>query len=263
MDTIGLPYFCRPFIYAGDFNCYSTTWGYHSANASGKDLEDWTSASGLNLLHVPKQPNSLHSRRWNTSTNPDLACVNLAGPLPHRTMLEPFPKSQHRPSLIQPMNPIEPLAAKPMLMWYFWKARWEQFINLTKLGADSLPDLSSNADTVYSAFCQLLHSSARMSIPHGCRWQYIPAWDSECDQRYNAFLMAESRVDLDFKADELTSCLDIKRQERWIESVEGIDFTHPSRKAWKTFKHLTGRCARPRQCLVTANGQYYCSSTSG
>jgi len=253
MDKFSLPCFSRPCMYAGDFNFRSTTWGYRSTDACGEALEDWASASGLNLLHDPKQPDSFHSCRWNTGTNPDLAFVNLAGPLPHRTILEPFPKSQHRPSLIPPINPIEPLTAKPVLRWNFRKARWEHFTNLTELGADSLPDPSSNADTAYSAFCQLLHSSARMSIFRGCRRQYIPTWDSECDQRYNAFLMAKSRVDCDFKAEELTSCLDRKRRERWIESVEGIDFTHSSRKAWKTFDRLTGRCARPKQCPVTAN----------
>jgi len=51
MDTTGLPYFSRPCMYVGDFNCHSTTWGYRSTNASGKALEDWASASGLNLLH--------------------------------------------------------------------------------------------------------------------------------------------------------------------------------------------------------------------
>jgi len=81
----------------------------------------------------------------------------------------------------------------------------------------------------------------------------VPNWDSECDQRYNAFLLAESRVDSDFKAEELTSCLDRKRPERWIESVEGIDFTHSSTKAWKTFNRLTGRRACPRKRPVTAN----------
>ena len=51
----------------------------------------------------------------------------------------------------------------------------------------------------------------------------------------------------------LTSCLDRKRRERWIESVEGIDFTHSSRKAWKTFNRRTGRYESPRQCPITAN----------
>jgi len=67
------------------------------------------------------------------------------------------------------------------------------------------------------------------------------------------FLLAESRVDSDFKAVEFTSCFDKKRPERWIESVEGIYFTHLIRKTWKTFNRLTGHSARLRQRPVTAN----------
>jgi len=78
-------------MYTGDFNCCSTTWGYRSTNASGEALEDWASASGFNLMHDPKQPDSFYSRRWNTGTNPDLAFVNHAGLIPHCTILEPFP----------------------------------------------------------------------------------------------------------------------------------------------------------------------------
>jgi len=107
-----------------------------------------------------------------------------------------------------------------------------------RVRADSLQDPSSNLDIAYSAFCQLLQCSARKSILRGCGQLYIPTWDSDCDQRYNAFLLAESRVDSDFKAEELTSCLDRKRRERWIESVEGLDFTHSNRKAWNTFNYF-------------------------
>jgi len=102
-----------------------------------------------------------------------------------------------------------------------------------------------------------------MSIPRGCRRQYIPTWHSECDQPYNAFLLAGGRVDSDFKAEELTSCLDRKRRERWIESIEETDFTHSSKKAWKTFNPLTGRCARPRQCPVPANATAYWPLANG
>ena len=48
--------------------------------------------------------------------------------------------------------------------------------------------------------------------------------------------------------------LDEKRQERWIETVESIDFTHSSRKAWRTVNRLTGRTAsKPDKCPVGAN----------
>ena len=186
MDTIALPYFSHPCIYAGDFNYHRTTWGYRSTSASGEAHADWASASRLNLLHDPKQPDSFHTRRWNTGTNRPWPCICKSGarPLPHRTILEPFPKSQHRPLAIQPINPIQPLTTKPVLRWNFRKACWEQFTNLIESVVDALPDASSNLDTAYYTFCPLLHSSTRKSIPRGC-CRDIPTWDNECNQRYN------------------------------------------------------------------------------
>ena len=67
-----------------------------------------------NLLHDPKQPDSFHSGRWNTTTNPDLAFVNLDGPAPSRIILDHFPKSQHRPSLIISESPISSIPSKPV-----------------------------------------------------------------------------------------------------------------------------------------------------
>lgn len=60
-DTI-LP-FDPPCIYAGDFNCHSTTWGYTSSNPDGLALEDWASVSSVQLLYDPKQADSFHSGR--------------------------------------------------------------------------------------------------------------------------------------------------------------------------------------------------------
>ena len=51
----------------------------------------------------------------------------------------------------------------------------------------------------------------------------------------------------------MTDHLNKKRKDRWEETVEGIDFTHSSRLAWKTFNRLTSRSPKPPQCLVTAN----------
>ena len=47
---------------------------------------------------------SFYPGRWNTGTNPALAFASV-GPnsrLPDRRLLEKFPSSQHRPSLIAP-----------------------------------------------------------------------------------------------------------------------------------------------------------------
>ena len=252
VDTI--PAFDAPCIYAGDFNCRSTTWGYTSTNPDGDALEDWASASGVQLLFDPKQPDSFHSGRWNTTSNPDLAFANLKGPSPHRTILDPFPRSQHRPSLITPDNPIKPIPTKPVKRWNFRKARWDQFTNLVDSGTDSLPPpTSSDPDLAYSDFCKLIIRAAKKAIPRGFRRRYIPNWDEECDIHYNEFLHAEPGDEAAAKASDLTDCLDKKRRERWEETVQGNDSTHSSRMAWKTFNRLTGRSSRPTQCPVSAN----------
>ena len=68
-----IPLFPHPGLYAGDFNCQHTDWGYHSITPDGERLSDWAPNSGLVLLHNPKDAPSFFSGRWNTGTNPDLA----------------------------------------------------------------------------------------------------------------------------------------------------------------------------------------------
>ena len=250
-----LPVFNGPCLYAGDFNCRSTTWGYSSTNPDGDALEDWASASGMRLLYDPKQPDSFHSGRWNTTSNPDLAFVNLDGPDPVRVILDHFPKSQHRPSLITAASPISCIPSKPVKRWNFRKADWTRFKDLVDQGVNSLPPASScDLNHSYSSLCDLLIRAAKATIPRGFRKRYIPLWDVECSDHYNDFLRAEpGGEEAAINASALTACLDRKRRECWDETVQGIDFTHSSRQAWKTFNRLTGRSSKPTQCPVSAN----------
>ena len=102
LDSI--PRYQYPCIYAGDFNCHSTTWGYSSTNTDGTTLEHWASNADVTLLYDPKQPRSIRSARWGTSANPDLGFANL-GTCASRRVLERFPKSQHRPRLSSRRRP--------------------------------------------------------------------------------------------------------------------------------------------------------------
>ena len=56
-----LPQYPKPCIYAGNFNCCSSTWGYTCTNSDGNILEDWASATDTTLLYDPKQPYSFCS----------------------------------------------------------------------------------------------------------------------------------------------------------------------------------------------------------
>ena len=99
-----IPVFPHPCLYAGDFNSPHTDWGYSSNSADGTCLAAWAISNNLALLYNPKDAASFVSGRWNTGTNPDLAFASgsLDSQLPDRRVLEKFPRSQHRPSLITP-----------------------------------------------------------------------------------------------------------------------------------------------------------------
>ena len=118
-----------------------------------------------------------------------------------------------------------------------------------------LPSSSTtNLDQAYSSVCNLLISAAKATIPRGFRKRYIPLWDDECSTHYQDFLHTQpGDEDVANKASVLTDCLDKKRRERWEETVQGIDFSHSSRRAWRTFNRLTGRSAKPTRCPVSAN----------
>jgi len=58
----------------------------------------------------------------------------------------------------------------------------------------------------------------------------------------------------DRAASSLLTRLQQKSQERWEETVNSIDFSHSSRKAWRTINKLTGRSGRSsRVCPISAN----------
>ena len=101
LQITDLPVFPHHVLYSGNFNCLHVNWGN---SADGECLVAWASFSGLVPLYDPKDMATFHSGHWNTGTNPDLAFVSV-GPdsrLPDRHILEKFPRSLHRPSLIVP-----------------------------------------------------------------------------------------------------------------------------------------------------------------
>ena len=63
-----------PAIYAGDFNCQHTDWGYKQTTKDGETLSDWASSAEAVLLSDPKVPraSSLHdgtripNRTWHS-----------------------------------------------------------------------------------------------------------------------------------------------------------------------------------------------------
>ena len=69
-----------------------------------------------------------------------------------------------------------------------------------------------------------------------------------------SFIRAPVGTASDRAASSLLSRIQKKKQERWEEAVNSIDFSHSSRKAWRTINKLTGRSGRfCPLCPVSAN----------
>ena len=251
-----LPDIPAPAIYAGDFNCWHSDWGYKTTNHDGVSLVEWASSVDAVLLFDPKEPHSFTSGRWNSETNPDLAFAKASGqePFPERRVLDRFPCSQHRPSLITTPSLVQSTEGKPVRRWNFRKANWPLFAKSTNTTADSLPvPCTSNIDEAYKAYCKMLTDAAKKHIPRGVRKNYVPCWDKECEVLLHAHNEAKTNAEKAKTATDLMARLNTKRRERWTETVESIDFTHSSRRAWQTINKLTGKASKPRSCPITAN----------
>ena len=257
LTPASIPVFNPPCIYAGDFNCRHEGWGYDTTSPDGDILADWAANNSFTLLYDPKGPDSFHSGRWNTGTNPDLAfaSVGVGNQLPDRRVLGKFPRSQHRPSLISVPDLVTSVPSGPMKRWNFRKANWKLFRLHTNKSTRRLPPSNTaNVDEAYRDFCRALTSAAKKSIPRGRRNNYKPCWDGECESLYNAFLRAPPGPESSRAATALLDKLGRRKQQRWQEAVNSIDFSHSSRVAWSTLNNLTGRSGHsPRTCPVSAN----------
>ena len=177
MRTLDLPVFSHFCLYAGDFNCRHADWGYDDNSPDGECLAGWANINFFALLYNAKDAASFYSGRWNTGTNPDLAFASV-GPnscSPDRRVLEKFPRSQHRPSLITPPRFAMAVPRMPVKRWNFRKAKWSHYIALTNKFAKTLlpPDLL-DVNAAYQDFCNTIKKAAKKTMPRGYRNNYLP-----------------------------------------------------------------------------------------
>lgn len=217
-----LPPFPTPVLFCGDYNSQHTSWGYKRDEPSGTALVDWASRNDLMCLFDPKQPASFKSARWGTGTNPDLAFIDCNPAMPHaeRRVLAPFPRSQHRPSLITTGTCIKSTNSSNKPRWNFKKANWEGFTaKLETLLHDFSSTPIQDFDKAYTSICDAFSSAAKAHIPRGSRKVYIPGWSDECSSLYDIFKESSTSEDRKAAADNLIKQLDTDRQNTWIESV--------------------------------------------
>ena len=85
-------------IILGDFNSHSEAWDYEEADRRGEEVENWQADNGLVLLNDPDDPPTFFSRRWLSSTTPDLAFTTSdLSRIASRPVLSQLGGSDHKP----------------------------------------------------------------------------------------------------------------------------------------------------------------------
>jgi len=88
----------------------------------------------------------------------------------------------------------------------------------------------TNIEKACHKLCESLLPAAKQCISRSRQKKSVPFWDKECETLYHSLLRAPVRTDFDTAGSSLLSRLEQKRQERWEEAVNSIDFSHSSRK---------------------------------
>ena len=133
-----------------------------------------------------------------------------------------------------------------MKFWNFRKGDWKHFCFFTRKSVWRLPPPdTTNIDKAYQELCESLLFAAERCIPLSHRKNYVPCWDKECEALYCSFLRAPVGTASDRAASSLLSQLDDKKQERWEETVNSIDFSHSSRKAWSSHQQTLKKTSTP------------------
>ena len=116
----------------GDFNSHSERWGYAETDKRGEDVEDWEIDTNLHLLNKEDDEPTFYSRRWNTTSTPDLAfSTDNLFPVTERTVLKQLGGSDHKPIKLSINLDVPIPQAKCLPRWNYKKADWSMYEALT------------------------------------------------------------------------------------------------------------------------------------
>ena len=233
----------------GDFNSRSTCWGYEDTDRRGDEVEDWQIDNKLSLLNMPDDTPTFYSRRWLSTTTPDLAfatddlCTKTT-----RTVLDPLGGSDHRPVKLSINLNYKPPDSKTFPRWNYKKADWGKFKRLTDKFSKSIKPADQNINRATTNFQKALLQAATESIPRGARKNYKPYWTEELQDLEDQVNSArqtveetpniENNIRLKALTAKYTSSYKQGARDSWIKKTESLNFDKEGQKLWKLTKAL-------------------------
>ena len=228
----------------GDFNSHSPSWGYTEMNARGEEVEDWQIDTKLHLLNDPEDPPTYFSRRWLTSTTPDLAFItNNLLPGTERTVLKQLGGSDHKPVKITMDLNYHPEDCNTLPRWNYQKAKWDDYAILTDEYADKINTRKKDCNEMVKEFNKAVLTAAAETIPRGARKNYRPYWTEELQKLEDQVEEARTNVERDpteennIKLKATTAKyrkeLSESARKKWQNKTEHLNLDRDGAKLWK------------------------------
>lgn len=228
-------------IVIGNFNSHSISWGYADTNEDGEFVEKWADECQMQLVHDPKLPSSFNSKRWKRGYNPDNIFVSEnIEQLCTKRIAQPIPRTQHRPIICEIDTAIRGIEVPFRRRYNFKKAKWKNFTNELENIITTIEPTPSE----YDHFIKEVKIVSRKHIPRGCRQNYITGMHKKLENLYESYKEKFTQNPFDDETIEIGECLiaEISEQRRkdWRDTIEELNLTQNSSKAWRLLKKLNG-----------------------
>ena len=253
-------------LVVGDFNSHSTCWGYAATDKRGEEVEDWQIDTRLILLNDPEDTPTFFSRRWLTTSTPDLAFSsdNLAMKT-SRHILKQLGGSDHRPVKLSIDLLYKPELSKCFPRWNYKKADWNRFSKLSDKYIKSTKKEDKNINRLVEDFNKAVMRAAAETIPRGARKNYKPYWTEElkdledevnkCRQEVEENPTIQNNITLKATTAKYRKEYNKTARINWKEKTESLNFDRDGNKLWKLTKALNDETTRMAQIAVQQNNE--------
>ena len=253
-------------IIIGDFNSHSTSWGYQETDTRGEVVEDWQIDSRLVLLNDAEDPPTFYSRRWKTTSTPDLAfATDSIAKITAREVLEQLGGSDHRPVKLLVDLDLKPEQQKCFPRWNYKKAEWTKFQSLTDQYTKCIKERDQNVNRAVANYTSAILRAAKETIPRGARKNYRPYWTQELQDREDEVSNARHKVEnhptvdnnIAFKASNAKYRKAYKEAARasWKEKTEKLNLDRDGKKLWKLAKAMNDENMRTTPTIIAEDSK--------
>ena len=248
-------------LIAGDFNSHSTCWGYEETDRRGDEVEDWQIENNMLLLNDPEDPPTFFSRRWISTSTPDLAfATEDISKKTTRKVLSQLANSDHRPVLLAINLQFKPENPKTFPRWNYRKADWERFSHLSDEYCKKVKTNDYNINRANRELTQCILKTASKTIPRGARKNYRPYWTEELQTLEDEVNKTREEVEqnptvennIAFKAcsAKFRKTYTETARKSWKEKTENLNLDRDGNKLWKLSKAMNDEDTRTAPIMI-------------